>query len=163
MYFSLCSINILPGILNPPCWYCSFAFGFFDLWRMKINNLLLLNKCNLTMRNNFLGPYNLKRSTCILKNKGSKRLFFTQVFKRRFQAVLKIIMFSWCKEHFNDLKKLFPLKNLLSSGKVLWMLKVLHGTADSNKELSFLESQISAIFFIFQLFKCGSSWVPVAV
>ncbi len=41
------------------------------------------------------------------------------------------VIFCYFEEHFNT------LKNLLCNGKVLWVLKLLHGTIDANKESLF--------------------------
>lgn len=41
----------------------------------------------------------------------------------------------WYGKHFNNLKNLFStIKNLLCIGNIPWMLKVIHGAINTNKE-----------------------------
>lgn len=57
-------------------------------------------------------------------------------------------------EHLNNLKNIPPtIKNLLCSGKVLWMLKFLHETTCANKGPLFLRTfNIHGIFPLNKMF-----------
>ncbi len=82
------------------------------------------------------------------KNKGSKKGFCSDateepflVHQRTFQwSVLKIkknYLFLR-KEGFYNLNLFSTIRNFLCSGKISWMLKVLHGTINANQEPLFL-------------------------
>lgn len=86
-----------------------------------------------------------KKSLKTLKNKGPKKFFTVMPQKTHFGSLKNHFSKQFLENSFYFIFRNFStIKNLLCNGRVPWMLKVLQGTMDTNKEPLFLKVKDSS-------------------